>query len=46
MKNIIKYIILDINQKYYGFGDDYYSISNFFQYDGIIKKGDISILSK
>ena len=41
MKNINNYIILDINPKYYGFGDDYYSISNFFQYDGIIKIKEI-----
>ena len=45
MKNINKYIISDINRKNYGFGNDYYSISNFFQYDRIIKKGDISIIS-
>ena len=30
MKNINKYIILDINRKNYEFGDGYYSISNFF----------------
>ena len=41
MKNINKYIILDINRKNYGFGDECYSISNFFQYDRIIKIKEI-----
>ena len=37
-KNIIIYIILDINRKYIGFDDDYYSISILFEEDIIIKK--------
>ena len=38
MENIIIYIISDINRKYIGFDDDYYSISILFEEDVIIKK--------
>ena len=38
MKNIIIYIILDINRKYIGFDDVYYSISILFEEDSIIKR--------
>ena len=37
MKNINKYIIIVINRKYFGFDDDYYSLSILFEDDSIIK---------
>ena len=46
MKNINKYIIVVINRKYFGFNGGCCFVSILFEVDGVMGKGDVSMMSK